>query len=210
MPPIDTAAALSSEFSSRLLERASQEARSISMVSGEEYHTILSPRAGSPFGGPGSIGPVATVVLPPTLSLNTGTINFPGGTPVRGNASITLYQNGNYEFSGHFHDSGTPSYDAGIAWLVVGSDGKGFSFERKVHLNGTFESGSRDGNWNDTGTNAEIAAHRASLAAYPGQYHSKYQAVVNWDWGIIVKQVQDSMKTAGTIISSVTAVVALF
>ena len=79
MPPIDTAAALSSEFSSRLLERASQEARSISMVSGEEYHTILSPRAGSPFGGPGSIGPVATVVLPPTLSLNTGTINFPGG-----------------------------------------------------------------------------------------------------------------------------------
>ena len=213
MPPTGTGTAAVMSPTDRLLERAYQEARSRSMVAGETYHAIMEPvaHAGSPWGsGPGDLGPITTIVLPPTMSLSTGPINFPGGTPVRGEASIKLYQSGNYEFYGHFHDSGAPSYDAGIAWLIVGDDGHGISFERKVHLNGTFESGSRDGNWMETGNNPDIAAHWGNISAYPGQYHARYQAVVNWDWGIAVKQVQDAMKAAGTVISSVTAIVALF
>lgn len=91
--------------------------------------------------------------------------------------------------------------------MLVASDGQGMSFVRKVHLNGTFEAGSRDGDWNDTGNNPIIAEHWAALQA---GWHWRWQANVNWDWGILVKQVEDGLKIAGTVVSSVAAIVAIF
>ncbi|WP_157639789.1 hypothetical protein [Burkholderia ubonensis] len=146
-------------------------------------------------------------VLPDTLDFQTGPITYSNGCPVNGWAQIRLYKNGNYEFRGHFHDSGAPSYDAGIGWVIVDSGGTAFTFEAKVHLNGTFEAGPRDGNWNKSGHNDQIAANWPSLCAGT---HWRWSAPVNWDWGILVKQIQDGLKTAGTVIGSVVAVVALF
>jgi hypothetical protein len=131
------------------------------------------------------------------MSFQTGPITFSGGTPVGGWANLTIYQNGNYEFRGHFHDSGAPSYDAGVAWVLVASDGQGLLFGRKVHLNGTFEAGPRDGNWDDTGHNPLIAQHWNALRA---GWHSRWRAGANWDWGILVKQVEDGVKVAAAII----------
>ncbi|WP_321781596.1 hypothetical protein [Paraburkholderia sp. J94] len=144
--------------------------------------------------------------LPASLDFRTNQITFSNGCPVGGWAEIRLYKNGNYEFWGHFHDSGAPSYDAGIAWVIVDNEGTGFSFEAKVHLNGTFESGSRDGDWHQTGNNPQIHAHWAALCAGS---HWKWSANVNWDWGILLKQVEDGLKAAGTIVAGVVAVVAL-
>ena len=121
--------------------------------------------------------PVKT--LPDHLDFQTGTITFKGGTPVGGWAQIRLYKNGNWEFWGHFHDSGTPSYDAGIGVVIVASDGTAFTFQAKVHLNGTFESGSRDGNWDKNGRNDLIANKWEALCA---GHHWRWQANVNWDW----------------------------
>jgi hypothetical protein len=144
--------------------------------------------------------------LPETFNFQSGPIDF-ADAPVGGWANITIYKNGNYEFWGHFHDSGAPSYDAGIVWVIVANDGTAFTFGRKVHLNGTFESGSRDGDWDDSGNNPDIAQHWSALAA---GYHWRWSANLNWDWQILVKQVQDALKTAGTIIQGVVTVVAIF
>jgi hypothetical protein len=144
--------------------------------------------------------------LPNVLDFKTNQITFNNGCPVGGWAEIRLYKNGNYEFWGHFHDSGAPSYDAGIGWVIVDNEGQGFSFEAKVHLNGTFESGSRDGDWHQTGNRPEINQHWANLCAGS---HAKWSANVNWDWGILVKQITDGLKTAGTFVGGVVAVVAL-
>jgi hypothetical protein len=143
--------------------------------------------------------------LPDAMNFQTGSITF-SQAPVGGGASLKLYKNGNYEFWGHFHDSGFPSYDAGLVWVIVGQDGTAFTFARKVHLCGTLEAGSRDGDWDDNGNNAEIANHWPALV---GGYHYRWTANVNWDWGIMLKQVEDALKAAGTIISGVVAVVAL-
>jgi hypothetical protein len=144
--------------------------------------------------------------LPDSLDFNTGSITFAGGTPVGGWGHLKLYKNGNYEFSGHFHDSGSPSYDAVLGWIIVGNDGTAFSFSAKVHLNGTFEVGPRDGDWQQTGNDLQIAAHWADLNS---SYHWRWQATVNWDYGIILKQIEDGLKAAGTIISTIVVVVAL-
>jgi hypothetical protein len=137
--------------------------------------------------------------------LATGNISF-DGPPVGGWGNIRLYKNGNYEFWGHFHDSGAPSYDAGVAWVIVDNEGTAFTFLSKVHLNGTFEAGSRDGDWNQTGGNETIAQRWPQLCA---AYHYRWTANVNWDWGILVKQVEDALKVAGTVIGAVVAVVAM-
>jgi hypothetical protein len=143
--------------------------------------------------------------LPDSLDFQTGNIGF-SDAPVGGWGNITMYKNGNYEFWGHFHDSGTPSYDAALAWLIIDSKGFGLSFARKTHMNGTFEAGSRDGDWDDSGTNSVIADHWADLCA--GNTW-RWSANVNWDWGIMVKQLEDSLKAAGTIVGAVVAVVAM-
>jgi hypothetical protein len=172
---------------------------------GVTVEELLHPPKYIPPSAPSTPTPPPPPPLPETLDFQTGSIGF-SNAPVGGWGNITMYKNGNYEFWGHFHDSGAPSYDAAVAWVVVDSKGTAFTFAHKVHLNGTFEAGSRDGDWDDTGTNSAIAAHWADLCA---GYTWRWTANVNWDWGIIVKQVEDSLKAAGTIIGAVVAVVAL-
>lgn len=156
---------------------------------------------------PEPTAPPAPPPLPSTIDFQSGPITFSGGTPVGGWCNLRLYQNGNYEFWGHFHDSGAPSYDAGFLWFIVDNDGQAYTFERKVHLNGTFESGSRDGDWNDQGNSDIIAQRWPYLCA---GWHSRWTANVNWDWNILIKQTQDAVQTAGTIVKSVMTIVALF
>ncbi|GAB3718983.1 hypothetical protein GCM10027598_31220 [Amycolatopsis oliviviridis] len=45
-------------------------------------------------------------------------INFDNGVLVGGWANLTVYPNGNYNFSGHFHDSGATSYNVGIVMAI--------------------------------------------------------------------------------------------
>lgn len=144
--------------------------------------------------------------LPASLDFKTNQITFDNGCPVGGWAEIRLSKNGSYEFWGHFHDSGFPSYDAGIAWIIVDSEGTAFSFEAKVHLCGTIESGSRDGDWHQAGNNPKITERWSQLCA---GNHWRWSASVNWDWGILLKQVKDAVAAAGPIVGGIVTVVAL-
>ena len=71
------------------------------------------------------------------LELDSGYIAFSGGVPVGGNAHLSLFPNGAYSSTGHFHDSGTPSYDMEMAWAVRSSTGTVFTFAHKGRVHGT-------------------------------------------------------------------------
>jgi hypothetical protein len=84
-------------------------------------------------------------------------ITFGGGVPVGGWANLTVYGDGSYNFSGHFHDSGFPSYNTGIVWVLRASNGTVFTFSNTGHVAGTVSPGSRDHNWNVSGVNPALA-----------------------------------------------------
>jgi hypothetical protein len=82
----------------------------------------------------------------PSISLASGPITFGGGVPVGGWSNLSLYPNGWFNFVGHFHDSGAPSYNVDHVWSIW-SPGHGLiMIGTQGHMAGTFESGSRDFN----------------------------------------------------------------
>jgi hypothetical protein len=85
-------------------------------------------------------------------------IYFNNGTPVGGWTNLTLFSNGAYNFSGHLHDSGATSYNDEIVWGVKTRSGIVYLFTHSNRLHGTFESGSRNDDWNISGTNPALAA----------------------------------------------------
>jgi hypothetical protein len=90
-------------------------------------------------------------------------IVFGGGVPVGGWAQLTLHRNGAYNYSGHFHDSGGTSYNVAQAFGVRDAKGTVYTFGVAGRVHGTFEPGSRDFDWNQSGTNPALAAGWADL-----------------------------------------------
>jgi hypothetical protein len=116
-----------------------------------------------------------------SIVLGTHDINF-DDAPVGGWASLSLWPDGRYQFSGHLHDSGAPNYDYGVVWLLLGSRGTAFVFKRTGTLHGVLP-GSRNDDWNDSNTNASIVNAWAELSA---SYHWTLSAEVNADIGALV------------------------
>src|SRR5215472_3638773 len=100
-----------------------------------------------------------------TLSWSTGPISFSGGVPVGGWSSLTLFPGGRYQFSGHFHVSGAPSYNTQLVWGVKSSSGAIYLFRDEGRVHGTFESGSRDHDWSRADGNQALAADFPNLLA---------------------------------------------
>lgn len=121
--------------------------------------------------------------------------------------SLAIFQDGGYSFSGHFHDSGAPSYDVDAVWVIVSSSGKAFTFGAKGSTHGTFESGSRDFDFAQNGKNDAIREAWPDLCA---GYHWRWTSYVNWNAQAAVDDVVNALKSAGAVIGAVVAVVALF
>ena len=102
---------------------------------------------------------------PGQLDYNFSPIVFDNGVPVGGFAHLTIKQDGSYVFSGHFHDSGATAYSTALVWAVKDSLNQAYSFAHSGSVAGTFESGSRDDDWNVTGQNAAIASNWANITA---------------------------------------------
>ena len=120
--------------------------------------------------------------------------------------SLALFQDGTYSFAGHFHDSGAPSYDVDVVWVIVSESGKAFSFAIKGSTHGPFEAGSRDFDFTQNGNNPQIRDAWPDLCA---GYHWRWSAYVNWNLQAAVDDVVSALKTAGAVIGAVVAVVAL-
>jgi hypothetical protein len=171
------------------------------------YAKYLGPNLASKFKIPVKTPPPQPTLPTQLGPFNSGTITFDNGVPVGGWMTLALFEDGTYSFSGHFHDSGAPSYDVDAVWVIVSSSGKAFTFEVKGHMNGTFESGSRDYDFAQNGQNDQLKDAWADLCA---GYTWRWSAYVNWDVQAAVDDVVNALKVAGTIIAAVVAVVAAF
>lgn len=148
---------------------------------------------------------IAPQALPTQLGpFDANSITFNNGVPVGGNAHLTLFSNGNFHFSGHFHDSGAVGYNDELAWVIVDAAGVAYTFKHSGHMGGTFTSGSRDDNWDQSGNNAAVAHGWANLCR---SYHWRWQANVNWDVASTLDSLVSAIKAAGTVITTIVAVV---
>jgi len=132
-----------------------------------------------------------------SINANTGSITFHNGVPVGGWSNLRLFPDGSYSFSGHFHDSGFPSYNDALVWIVRSSGGSAFLFKHTGRLPGTMERGSRDDDWNEVGNNAVVAEGWDDLSA---GYNWHWDAGVNMDVGQLIESAKSAVGTIKTII----------
>jgi hypothetical protein len=139
--------------------------------------------------------------LPQIGPLNSS-INFSGPVPVGGWTQLTLRGNGSWNFDGHLHDSGGVSYDDAVVWIVKNNaTGEAFQLVHKGRMHGTFEAGSRDDDWGESGVNPALEAAWESLCE--GGWSWVRKCGVNMD----VNSVTDAALKA---VGAVAAVIALF
>lgn len=128
--------------------------------------------------------------------LNTGYITFSGGVPVGGYAQLTLFQSGHFNFNGHFHVSGAPSYNVGFAVGVRSQRGVLYTFLRSGHLAGTFEPGSRDFNWSVQELRDVVREDWADISVGSTWW---WNAKVNWDPLAILSTIKTLAETVGAV-----------
>lgn len=137
--------------------------------------------------------------LPDRLGpFNWNPIVFGGGVPVGGWAQLTLFRNGAVNFSGHFHVSGAPSYNVACAFAVRSGDGTIFTFTHTGRVHGTFESGSRNDDWDQNPTQTAVAADWPSLSA-SWSWHAN--AGANADIGQLLDQTEKALGQAAKVIA---------
>ena len=129
---------------------------------------------------------------------NTGPITFSGGVPVGGWANLSLFSGGSYNFSGHFHVSGAPSYNTAVVWGVKSRSGTIFTFAHSGRVHGTFESGSRDDDWNMSGSNPALAEDWPNLWA---SWSYRWEARVNFTLGSVLDDVKNLLGVVGAVIA---------
>lgn len=222
MPPTTTESTVSltpAEIApiAAVVNQAKTESAVTASVAGEAHFAAqgnASPTLGASLGGPlGAIAglvngaqPVKPAALPTQLGTwNTGSITFNNGVPVGAtNMSLTLNQNGSYNFQGHFHDSGATSYNGEATWIIATAKGVALSFSQSGHMAGTFESGSRNWIFNVSGNNAAITAHWADLCA---SYHWRWQVAINLDLGSLLSSVENALEQVVGVALQVVAIV---
>jgi hypothetical protein len=134
------------------------------------------------------------------LELDAYPIVFGGGVPVGGSSHLSLFPDGSYSFTGHFHDSGWPSYDVGFVWVLRSSAGSVFTFSKSGRCHGTGESGSRNFDWGDNGNAGALAqAWPAISAGYSWSWH----ATANGDIGGMIDSAVKAIGQAAAIIAIV-------
>ena len=80
-----------------------------------------------------------------TAPIITGGLAALGGL-----VTVTINLDGSVRWQGHAHDSGADGYDFGIAVLVRPPVGRAIALAHSGHVSGTFGTGSRDDDWDET------------------------------------------------------------
>jgi len=126
---------------------------------------------------------------------------FDNGVPVGGYSTLKMYPDGSYQFSGHFRDSGFPSYDVALVCAVKAvNSGTTFTFTQSGHLHGTIEPGSRDYDWNVSGHNGVIKNEWQNLQK---QWVYRCEAKVGISIAALVNIVKQVIGAISTIIAVV-------
>ena len=156
---------------------------------------VLGPRAGE-------LNINEWIPLPDQLDFDWNPITFDNGVPVGGRSHLTLHQDGSYNFTVYFHDSGATEYNMSLAWAIKDTNNQVYTFQHSGHVSGTFESGSRDDNFTDNGTNVSIANNWAAIVAANSGSAS---AGADFDGTALVNSL---IGTLGTVLGIVAIVIA--
>jgi hypothetical protein len=102
-------------------------------------------------------------------------IVFGTGTPVGGRARLTLYANGQTNFSGHLHDSGAPSYTTFTSMVAVdAAQAHALVFYHQGHTDGSFSSTQEpNDDWDDWRLIPDVVTLWSELKAGSWRSHSK-------------------------------------
>ncbi|MDB9390832.1 hypothetical protein [Microcystis aeruginosa] len=140
------------------------------------------------------------------IEIDSGPIGFSDGVAVGGYSHLSLFPNGAFSFTGHYHVSGAISYDT-LFTLAIKSQSSNptvLTFTHKGRCHGTFESGSRDDDWGDSGTNQAVAAVWNEFSQFG--YTWQWNAAVNADIGQLLRTTVEALGAANTVISVVGAI----
>ncbi len=152
------------------------------------------------------LGASGTAVQPASLDFKVDSIVFPDGTPVGGNAKLSVRADGSYSFEGHFHVSGSGCWDDKMLWVLRTNSGRVFTFAHQGKLSGTFCSGSRDDDWIETGTNNALRESFADLqAGWSYRWNASTGLSLSSMWDNIkpvIGYVKDVIAVAGPIIAA--------
>jgi hypothetical protein len=110
-----------------------------------------------------------------------------------------LNQDGSAQLSGHFHDSGFPSYKTAAAWVVTDDFGNVYTFGAQGSVQGT-EAGfspNRDWNYNAPGWNAGITQAWNQLR----DARPTWKAQANVDVGALIQDIIQGIGEVQTVIA---------
>ena len=158
----------------------------------------LAPETGDQFTG--THWRADPIGLPSQLDFDFPSITFPTGFAVGGAAHLTITSDGGYTFRGHYHDSGAAEYNISSVLAVKDTAGLAYTFTHDSHVAGTFESGSRDDDWSDNGTDPRLRDHWSDLALGA---RAELRAEVDTDLANVVNLVIGVLGTVLGVISIV-------
>ena len=137
--------------------------------------------------------------LLPDKQLDTGNITFKDGVPVGGYAHLSVFPNGNYNFIGHYHDSGATSYNTELVFTLKDDiTNTVFVFPHQGRVHGTFESGSRNDDWNTSGNNPVLTDVWKGLSK---SHSSSWHAGVDLDLGGLIDSATKAVGLAQAVIT---------
>ncbi|UOZ07030.1 hypothetical protein [Amycolatopsis sp. WQ 127309] len=143
--------------------------------------------------------------VPDKLTYHAKSITFSGGTALGGWALVTLFPDGNFEFSGHLHNSGAAAYEHTLILAVPDAAGQILTFRQSGNTFGTLQPGPRDCDWKTAGHNDLIATSWNALTAQGGEPSWRIDASVNW--GAIINALVDDIAKAAGYIGTVVSIV---
>lgn len=135
------------------------------------------------------VPPISLKMLLTPPRVFTAPIVTGGLAALGGSVTITINRDGSVRWQGHAHNSGADGYDFGISALVKTPSGRAIALAHTGHVGGTFTSGSRDHDWDETHpptplirnflsdyNNGTLETH----LEYSSDIGSAFESIVSW------------------------------
>jgi hypothetical protein len=142
----------------------------------------------------------------PPIVFSWPNVSFPTpGVTVAGNVALTLYQDGSYDFSGAFNDSGALDYNLQVVCIAKDSNATGYSFTATGFMHGWTSSwlgGSNNTSFSQSASNNALKSDWWLLQTQQDIHGGAIQctASVNSDLNSLLGQFSAVVGVAGTVI----------
>ena len=161
--------------------------------------------------GPDQVFTFASLLAaPPATSIpiySLTNINGPANGNIAGSLSLTMSEDGSYNFSGKDNNSNWFPYNMSVALAVVSSKGTLLAFTYSGNIDAGLPWDNNNLSWSLTGNNAAIQARWAEFQA---GYTWYYNISASLSLGDLWNAVTQAVSAAGTVVQVAVAVVGAF